>query len=117
MENQNEMFPLSDEQIYNMALEEWVGVLASMWVLCGRPVDVERLKIYKRNLSRVPLGLLEMAIDRVFRENVYQNVPVTGVIWDAIKKELGNPYNLDMAMENWTPPARPKKIIEFMDAE
>jgi len=103
MENQNSMFEMSNEQIYNLALEEWMGVLASMYTLIGKPVDIERLKIYRRNLSRVPLGLLELAIDRVFRENTYQTVPVTGVIWEAIRKELGNPYDLDSSLERWEP--------------
>jgi hypothetical protein len=73
--------------------------------MIGKLVDVERLKIYRRNLGNVPLGLLEKTIDRVFRENTYQTVPVTGAIWEAIRKELGNPYDLDSALERWEPPS------------
>jgi hypothetical protein len=112
MDNSDSM---TDQEIYAAAHQEWMSILATLWELIGKPIDPKRLRIYGKNLESVPLGLLELAINRVFRENSYQTVPVPGVIWDAIKKELGNPYNLDMAVENWAPPARPKKIIEFME--
>jgi hypothetical protein len=101
MEKQDNL--LSDKEIHDAAMEEWMGVLASMWELIGKPVDPVRLRIYGRNLSSIPLGLLERAIDRVFRENVYQTVPVPGIIWEAVKKELGNPYDLEGQLERWEP--------------
>ena len=103
MAEQINLFPMSDKEIYDLALADWYGVLASMWTLIGKPVDPERLRIYGRNLSAIPLGLLELAINRVFRENVYQTVPVPGIIWEAVRKELGSPYDLDAALERWEP--------------
>ena len=107
---QDEMFEKTDKEIYEMALADWYGVLASMWTLIAKPVDPERLRIYGKNLSAVPLGLLEIAINRVFRENTYQIVPVPGIIWESIKKELHNPYDIDTALENWCPVHPPSNI-------
>lgn len=93
----------TDQEIYQAALAEWYGVLGSMWTLIGKKIEPDRLKIYGRNLSPIPLGLLEKAIDRVFRENIYSSIPVPGVIWEAVRKELGDPHDLMLAVEQWQP--------------
>jgi hypothetical protein len=94
--------PMTDQAIYQMALEEWMGVLDQLWVAVGKPVDSVRLDVYRNNLGRVPLGLLENAVGRLLREHIYNTVPTLGEIWSAIRKELGNPYDLDQAMEHWS---------------
>jgi hypothetical protein len=86
---------------YETPMEEWLGVLALLWTAVGKPIDEERLKVYQKALEIVPLGLLEQAVKRVIRENDYQVVPVPGVVWAAVKKEVGNPYNVEEAIEKW----------------
>jgi len=49
----------------------------------------------------VPLGLLELAVRRVIRENTYNVVPLPGVVWEAVRRELGEPWDVRMAMEDW----------------
>jgi len=82
-------------------LEEWLAVLAELWTAAGKPVDAARLKVYQRTLEDIPLGLLELAVHRVIRENTWQVVPTPGAVWSAVKRELGNPGNVSLAMEQW----------------
>jgi hypothetical protein len=49
----------------------------------------------------VPLGLLELAVQRVIQENTYNVVPMPGMVWAAVRKELGDPWDVRMAMEDW----------------
>lgn len=79
---------VNDEQVYRAGMEEWVGVVASMWELIGKPVDEKRLNLYCKQLSIVPLGLLEKGIDYAVRNNTYNNIPPIGTIWEGIRKEL-----------------------------
>jgi hypothetical protein len=52
-------------------------------------------------LGEVPLGLLDLAVRRVIRENVYHVVPLPGVVWAAVQRELGDPWDVRLAMEVW----------------
>ena len=86
---------------YDLALEEWLGVLAELWTVAGKPLEVDRLEVYGKSLGEVPLGLLEQAIRRVISENTYHVVPLPGVVWEAVRKELGNPWDIKQAIESW----------------
>jgi hypothetical protein len=86
---------------YDLALEEWLGVLADLWTAAGKPLEADRLQVYRRSLEDVPLGLLELAVQRVIRENVYHVVPLPGVVWVAVRRELGEPWDVRMALEDW----------------
>lgn len=92
---------LSDEEINQAAQKEWLEVLVRLWEAVDKPVDVKRLKNYSRELGSVPMGLLEAAVSRCIRENTYTNVPSVGKVWEAVRKELRNPYDLDAAIETW----------------
>jgi hypothetical protein len=91
----------TDEQIHQAAMEEWLGILAQLWTAIGKPIDADRLDLYGKALEDVPLGLLESAVARVIRENVYSVVPPPGVVWKAVEKELGNPHDVLAAIEKW----------------
>jgi hypothetical protein len=45
--------------------------------------------------------LQELAVRRVIRENVCHVVPLPGVVWAAVRRELGEPWDVRMAMEDW----------------
>lgn len=93
---------MSDEDIYQAAMEEWLGVLVRLWQAVGKNVDAERLQIYQRELGDVPLGLLEKAVKRLIREWHYANVPNVNEIWKAVCKELDcRPDDVLDAIENW----------------
>jgi hypothetical protein len=47
------------------------------------------------------MGLLELAVRRLIRENVYHMVPLSCVVWEAMRRELGDPWDVRLAMENW----------------
>jgi len=73
-------------------------VLAELWTTVGKPIDAERLKVHQKALGSVPL---ELAVMRVIRENPYQVVPLPGVVWAVVRKELGNPYDVNAGIEAW----------------
>jgi len=86
---------------YELALEEWLDVLGELWTAVGKPVDRERLQVYRNALADVPLGLLEVAVRRVIRENTYSVVPPPGAVWEAVRQELGEPQDVRAAIERW----------------
>lgn len=69
-------------------MQEWTNVVASLWVAIGKPIDSQRLSLYCREFSQVPLGLLEKSIKRLMHETVYQVIPTIGEIQRVINKEL-----------------------------
>jgi len=93
----------SDSQIFQMAYEEWVGVLAQLWTCIGKPVEADRLRIYCDQLKKLPLGLLEASIAKLMMENTWLTVPPVGAIWQAVRHELRDPYDLEIALEAWQP--------------
>ena len=95
--------PKSEEEIQDLAKDDWVMVLVRLWDAVGKSVEAEpeRLDVYRRELVEVPRGLLERAVSRVIRENQYNNVPTVGVIWNALRAELGHPYDIQDAIQNW----------------
>jgi hypothetical protein len=84
-----------------LLLGEWLGVLAEMWTATGKPLEADRLQVYRNSLGEVPLGLLELAVRRVIRENTYNVVPLPGAVWAAVRKELWEPWDVRVAMEEW----------------
>lgn len=103
--------PKSDQEIYQAAMEEWLGVLTQLWTAYDKPLDPDRLALYQNMLGDVPMGLLEKAIKRVIREHKYNSVPAVGDVWSAIRKELGNPHDIDRALQEWSENLSP--IIRF----
>jgi hypothetical protein len=71
---------------YKTPLEEWLAVLGELWTAVGKPIDVQRLRVYQKAMGDVPLGLLESAIKRVIQENDYQVVPVSGTVVKVNKR-------------------------------
>src|SRR5690242_3931411 len=96
---------MTDKEIYQLAMDEWVGVIAHLWEVIGKPVDEKRLELYAKDLDIVPLGLLEASIKRAIRANTYNNIPTIGAIWDAVRKEVRlSDYpsmSLEEAIERW----------------
>jgi len=86
---------------YDLALEEWLGVLEELWSAVGKPIEPDRLQVYRNALADVPLGLLEVAVRRVIRENTFSVVPPPGAVWEAVRQELGNPQDMRLAIQRW----------------
>ena len=76
-------------------------MLAELWTAAGKPLEADRLQVYRQSLGEVPLALLELAVRRVIRENVYHVVPLPGVVWAAVWRELGEPWDVRLAREGW----------------
>lgn len=80
----------SDKEIYQMALRDWYGILAGLWIAIGKPVDKRRLELYAGDLKAVPCELLERAVKRIRMSSTYSIVPTIGEIWQAVRAELAN---------------------------
>lgn len=91
----------TDEELYQSALEEWLGVLSRLWIAFDKPLDPERLTIYREALDVLPLGLLDLAVKRVIREHKFNSVPTIADVWSAVRKELHNPPDLERAIHAW----------------
>jgi len=48
---------------YDLALEEWLGVLAELWTAAWKPLEADRLQVYRQSLEEVSLGLLVTAVE------------------------------------------------------
>lgn len=103
----------TDEEIFDTAMAEWLGQLIRLWDAVGKPLEADRLEVYRRELSDIPLGLLERAISRVIRENTYSNVPPPGTIWKAVRKELGNPHDVMDEIHAWTERSWQRCFVKF----
>lgn len=105
--------PMSNEQIYVMAREDWTSLIAQLWLAAGKPVDPERLAVYGKALATVPFGLLEQAISRTIRQHRFANVPTVGDVWDAVRAELGNPSDVSQAIAEWCELQGRNVVVDF----
>ena len=96
-------------------IDEWLAEITRLWDAVGKPLDEDRLVIYQRELSDIPLGLLKRAISRAIRENTYSNVPPVGTIWKALRVELGNPYDVMEAIGEWMQSSLERCIVRRFD--
>lgn len=91
------------DECHQAAVEEWLEVLSRLWVAYDKPLDPVRLVLYQNMLAKLPLGLLELAVEQTVRNHgKYNNVPTVGEVWDAVRVVLHNPYDLDQAIEDWS---------------
>lgn len=104
---------MNDNEIYQAAMTEWLGVICRLWTAVDKEIEPARLDIYRRELAIVPLGLLEKAISRCIRENRYNNIPSVGTIWQAIRKELGDPYDVDAEIERLFNAGFDRCVVKF----
>ena len=92
----------TDVEIERCAKVEWLEILSGMWEAIGKPLDEKRLRKYAKELSGIPLGLLDKAVSKAIRNSGdYQVVPTISAVWKAVRHELGNPYDIDEAIERW----------------
>lgn len=98
-------------------LEEWLGVLSQLWTAYDKPIDSDRMQVYQKMLGKIPLGLLEKAVERVVSEHVYNSVPTVAQIWAAVRKELGTPYDMDQAIAEWEQDHWNRTIVRFEKPE
>ena len=91
----------TDEQIYKAARDEWTGVLLQLWSAYGKQPDPKQFKVYVKQLSGVPLAVLEDVIATLLREHKFNSVPTLGEIWDVIKKSTGNSDTVQVQTAPW----------------
>ena len=105
----------TDDQIYQEAYAEWVGVLSQLWAAIGKPVDAKQLAVYVKQLGDIPLGILEQVVSRLLAKHTYHTVPTIGDIWKETWLTMGhtNPDRLEIdhlkyELANWIPERKPE---------
>lgn len=88
-----EIEDVSEEEIHRAAMSEWVEVIAQLWDSVGKPLEedkaqMRRFETYCKQLSNVPLGLLEIGVNYAIANNTFSVVPPVGKVFDGIRKEL-----------------------------
>lgn len=91
----------TDQQIYNAALKEWTGVLLQLWEAYNKTPDPKQLKVYIKQLSDVPLGVLEDIVADLLRNHKYNSVPTLGEIWEAINTRHGSLEQINAKESDW----------------
>jgi hypothetical protein len=81
---------LTDEQIYQAARAEWIGVLLQLWDAIGKTADKKQLAVYVTQLGDIPLGILEKVVQSVLADHTYHTVPTIGEIWAIVRNEYGD---------------------------
>ena len=93
---------------------EWQSPLAELWSALGKDVDPKALAQYTRVFKEIPAGLLVKMADRAVKDNgVYKNVPTIGACWESLRKVLGNPYDIDAAIETWIEKQWQQAVYKF----
>ena len=90
---------MTDEQIYQAARAEWIGVLLQLWDAIGKTADKKQLAVYVTQLGDIPLGILEKVVQSVLADHTYHTVPTIGEIWAIVRNEYGDRESLKF----WTP--------------
>jgi len=81
---------------------EWMDILSDLWTAFGKEVDPKRLRVYFRNLSFIPLGLLEKAVPiAIQKQRKFNIVPTVGSVIEGLEQTLGHPADLTQAIEEW----------------
>jgi hypothetical protein len=113
----------SDEKIYQAAKAEWVGILTQLWTAIGQPIDKARLDVYIKQLSMMPMAILETVINKLMERHDYHTVPTIGEIWRMTWLIMGNSAKEDTDMDhlkwqlaNWAPAPRVDKYAEISAA-
>ena len=94
----------TDAEIYQMALEEWLGVLVRLWTAFQKQPTPDQLDLYRNQLDEIPLELLEQAVKRAIRDYKYGNVPSVHDVWEALRKvlDLSTHDDVGEAIAHWT---------------
>jgi len=90
---------MTDEQIYQAAKADWVGVLLQLWDAIGKTADKKQLAVYVKQLGDIPLGILERVVQSVLADHTYHTVPTIGEIWAIVRNEYGDRDSLKF----WSP--------------
>lgn len=90
-----------DQAIYNEARKEWTGVLLQLWEAYNKTPDSRQLRVYIRQLSDVPLPVLEDTIETLLKEHKFNSVPTLGEVWEVIKARHGDLEQAKAKQTDW----------------
>ncbi len=106
---------MSENDIRKAAKLEWLKTLSELWIFFGKQIDEERLRVYARDLSYVPLGLLEQAVRRAVREQQYHTTPTLRAVEDALCRVLSVERfsELESAIAAWEQDSFNRCVVRF----
>jgi len=112
--------PKTDDEINEMfrneMLPEWIKALMRLWTAFGKSPTSEMTQVYTEQLGDIPLGLLEIAIKRTIRDHRFSSVPTVHDVWVALARELGNPADIDQAIDAWEQQSFRRCVVHFEPA-
>ncbi len=91
----------SDQAIYNEARKEWTAVLLQLWEAYNKTPDPKQLKVYIKQLSDVPLAVLEDTVATLLREHKFNSVPTLGEVWEVINTRHGDLEQAKAKQTDW----------------
>lgn len=114
VEEEIEVIDEEDKALWMQQYQEWQEPLVGLWTAIGKEVDPAALKHYTRQFGSVPQGLLQQMADRAIKDNgIYKSVPTIGACWQALYKVLGNPQDIDRAIEHWVEQRWQQAVYKF----
>lgn len=102
-----------NKRILDAANAEWLSIIRSLWIVIGKQVEEERMKIYIKSLRAVPIEILETVVNNIINSHTYSTVPNLGEIWREINQELTRRHS--NSVEEWI--AKQHSGITVMEAE
>ena len=108
------LIPKTDKEIRDMAMPDWVGTITRLWEAVGKTVDNKQLAVYVKELSGIPLELIEIIVSKMVRSNTWNSVPSIGAIWQEIHLVIDvfrgddDQHNID----RWIAAREPKEYVK-----
>ena len=99
--------------VFDDAKKDWLTVLSDLWTAYDKKLNPAQMKIYVRQLDFIPIGLLRKAVDRAILEKKFNTTPSPNEVISALNKELDDPYDLAVAVEDWSRESWKRCVVNF----
>ena len=76
---------------------DWEGVLTKLWTAFGKPLDPAQFKVYREELSDVPLGVLEHVVGETIKRHKFNSVPTLAELTTVMRE-----FHPDYQVEEYT---------------
>lgn len=107
-----EIFQEEIAVVHKAAMDEWIHVIAKLWVAIGRDLDnldakdLATINLYGEQLRDIPLGLLEIGVNYAIKNNTYKTVATIGLVMEGVRAELKKlpidpKTDIDTKIERW----------------
>jgi len=101
------------DDMYKLLTQEWVAVLLRLWHAYGKMPNVKQIDAYSQSIGTIPIGVLEVVVEKILRQRIYTNVPSPGEIWTEALSIVGASDDADFeaAADVWLEKQARKKML------